>query len=125
MSILIYLSFCPYSQHPVVPDIGQVDKVTHVALAFLPSSSFAQAQDGGVEPGASPKWPLFISVEEARARFAPDTKILVSIGGWGDTAGFSAAARTPESRRQWASRVADMVRDTGADGVDVDWEYPG
>lgn len=66
-----------------------------------------------------------MSVEDTRARFKSGTKIMVAIGGWGDTHGFSIAARAEESRLRFAHNVAAMIRDTGADGVDIDWEYPG
>lgn len=77
------------------------------------------------EDSPDPKWPLFMSVDEARAKFKPGTKIMVAIGGWGDTEGFDAAARSEKSRQKFARNVAAMVHATGADGVDIDWEYPG
>lgn len=49
---------------------------------------------------------------------------MVAIGGWGDT-GFSEAAKTETNRRVFANNVGNMVQETGADGVDIDWEYPG
>ena len=68
---------------------------------------------------------MFTTVDEVRAKFSKDTKVLVAIGGWGDTLGFSAAALNDETRQTFAKNVASMVAATGADGVDVDWEYPG
>lgn len=71
------------------------------------------------------EWPLFTSIEHVRPKFATGTKIQVAIGGWGDTDSFSKAAKTKESRRLFASNVNAMLDATGADGVDIDWEYPG
>ena len=89
------------------------------------------------------EWPLFTTVAEARRKFAPGTKVMVAVGGWGDTEGFSYAAATEFGRRLWAENVRRMVEDVGADGqrllallskrevanenagVDIDWEYPG
>ncbi|OAX83982.1 hypothetical protein ACJ72_01645 [Emergomyces africanus] len=68
---------------------------------------------------------LFTAVDKVRAQFAPGTKVMIAIGGWGDTKGFSEAARTEEGRKNWAVNVAAMVTAMGADGVDMDWEYPG
>jgi GH18 family chitinase len=71
------------------------------------------------------EWPLFTTVSETRAKFARDTKIMVAIGGWGNTDGFSVAAESDESRKLFARNVKAMLDETGADGVDIDWEYPG
>lgn len=68
---------------------------------------------------------MFTTVEKARSQFAKDTSIMVAIGGWGDTEGFSQAAATETSRKLFAKNVKAMCDSTGADGVDVDWEYPG
>lgn len=45
---------------------------------------------------------------------------MVAIGGWGDTDGFSKAAKKEESRNLFAENVAKMVRSTGADGLSRD-----
>jgi GH18 family chitinase len=71
------------------------------------------------------EWPLFTTVSETRARFAEGTKIMVAIGGWGNTDGFSEAAKSDQSRELFARNVQKMIDVTGADGVDIDWEYPG
>ncbi|MCJ1466149.1 hypothetical protein MMC07_004768 [Pseudocyphellaria aurata] len=70
-------------------------------------------------------WPLFTTVEKVRSQLASGTKVMVAIGGWGDTKGFSEAARTKEGRKIFAENVGRMVKAVGPDGVDIDWEYPG
>lgn len=42
--------------------------------------------------------------------------MMVAIGGWGDTAGFSIAAATDNSRKLFARNVKLMLDATGADG---------
>lgn len=86
-----------------------MSEITHVALAFMRSSAFNA-------PGAVTDWPLFTTVSEARAKFREGTKIMVAIGGWGDTEGFSEAARSKKGRQLFASNVKAMVEFTGADG---------
>ncbi|WYZ43764.1 hypothetical protein EsH8_VII_000200 [Colletotrichum jinshuiense] len=103
-------------QHPNVPSKELVSQITHVELAFMNSDTFNKD---------ATEWPLFTTVDKVRTQFMPGTKVMVAIGGWGDTKGFDTAARTPESRTKWAKNVAEMVKATGADGIDVDWEYPG
>lgn len=52
-----------------------------------------------------------------RKRFSPDTKLLIAIGGWGDTAGFSEGAKTEASRERYAKNLASMLESNGFDGV--------
>ena len=47
---------------------------------------------------------------------APGAKVMVAIGGWGDTQGFSEGARTEEGRKAFARNVGRMVESVGADG---------
>jgi GH18 family chitinase len=65
---------------------------------------------------ATSDWPLFTSVEKVRSQFADGTKVMVAIGGWGDTEGFEEAARSEEGRRLFARNVKAMAEFTGADG---------
>jgi GH18 family chitinase len=98
-----------HSQHDVIPENkALVNPITHVALAFMRSGLF-------LDPSRD-EWPSDRSVNSAREAFAPGTKILVAIGGWGDT-DFSIAARNDTSRKLFAGNVARMVAATGADGV--------
>jgi GH18 family chitinase len=94
-----------------------VSDITHVALAFMQSNVFNDVN--------RTDWPLFTTVDEVRPKFANGTVLQVAIGGWGDTAGFEKAAETERSRALFARNVKAMLDTTGADGVDIDWEYPG
>ncbi|KAJ6437403.1 glycoside hydrolase family 18, chitinase [Purpureocillium lavendulum] len=103
-------------QHNVVPaDANLTADITHVILAFMRSDVFNVDR-------SPPDWPLFTTVEQVRRQFSPQTKVMVAIGGWGDSLGFEEAARDAQSRTRWAGQVAAMVAQTGADGVDVDWD---
>lgn len=75
------------------------------------SSSNSSSSDGWGD------WPeMWQTVGTTRSQFRDGVKVLIAIGGWGDTAGFSTAAATREGRQRWAANVAAMVEDTGADG---------
>lgn len=54
----------------------------------------------------------------------PDLKVLVSIGGWSWSKGFSNAAMTEASRAKFAESCARFVKEYKLDGIDLDWEYP-
>lgn len=92
----------------MVPEPSLVSDVRHVALAFMQTSIFNR--------NSTSSWPLFTTVDAVRTKFSKGTSILISIGGWGDTQGFSTAARTDESRKLFAENIRRMVDDTGADG---------
>ncbi|EUC38036.1 glycoside hydrolase family 18 protein [Bipolaris zeicola 26-R-13] len=104
-------------QHNVVPESPLVENMTEVALAFMRSDTFNNPTQS--------EWPIFTTIDEVRPKFANGTIIQVAIGGWGDIDGFSAAAKTEESRKLFAKNVRAMLDTTGADGIDVDWEYAG
>ncbi|CAK7233166.1 hypothetical protein SCUCBS95973_008502 [Sporothrix curviconia] len=113
-------------QHPVMPvHMAEQQDITHMALAFMPSGVFNRRGQHDVD-GNPHEWPpLFQSINHTRMLVNPKTKLLVAIGGWGDTFGFEKGAQSPKSRQRFAHNVAAMVTATGADGVDIDWEYPG
>lgn len=54
----------------------------------------------------------------------PDLKLLLSLGGWTLSKGFSDAALTPDSRAKLVTSCVNMMQTYGFDGIDVDWEYP-
>lgn len=78
-------------------------------MAFANSSLFVESPSGEYTP--------FPPISEIRGRFANGTKLLIAIGGWGDTAGFSACSKEDASRKQYAKNVAEMVNKHGFDGV--------
>ena len=55
----------------------------------------------------------------------PSLQILVSVGGWSGSAGFSDAALTAQSRSVFVASAVAFIRRYDLDGIDVDWEYPG
>jgi len=55
----------------------------------------------------------------------PSIKLMVSLGGWSLSDGFSTAAATEESRQKLVESCMFLVRQEGFDGIDIDWEYPG
>lgn len=55
----------------------------------------------------------------------PDLKILISIGGWTWSKGFSDAVLTEESRNKFTNSAIDYLIRHDLDGLDFDWEYPG
>ena len=94
------------------------DKLTHVNFAF------ANVVGGRVVEG-SPRDAENLRVLTGLRRDHPHLRILVSVGGWTWSKGFSDAALTAKSRRVFVASAVDFVRRHDLDGFDVDWEYPG
>lgn len=103
------------SHPPTEIDVG---RLTHINYAFT------RIEDGEVLPPTPSD-----SVNLARLRglkaVNPDLSILISVGGWSGSGGFSDAALTQESRERFARSAVQYVLDADIDGVDLDWEYPG
>lgn len=100
-----------------LPGSNTTQGITHAIMGFAKSTDFNTDSGSSFQP--------FEPVETMRKRLAPDTKVLIAIGGWGDTEGFSTGAKDEASRERYAKNVAKMLDSNGFDGVDVDWEYPG
>lgn len=73
---------------------------------------------------SAPSFKPFEDVETMRKRFSPDTKVMIAIGGWGDTEGFSDGAKDDASRERFAKNVASMLEDNGFDGVGMKGSSP-
>ena len=84
--------------------------------------AFAQVTDGRVtlDPAAAERLHRLTALKAAR----PALKVAVSVGGWG-AGGFSEAAGSAAGRLAFADSAAQLLAAHDADGLDVDWEYPG
>ncbi|MDZ4707237.1 MAG: glycoside hydrolase family 18 protein [Saprospiraceae bacterium] len=54
----------------------------------------------------------------------PQLKIMVAIGGWGGCAPCSELFASAEHRVNFAKTTVALLKEYGADGLDLDWEYP-
>lgn len=55
----------------------------------------------------------------------PDLKILLSLGGWGGCETCSDVFSEASARKEFAQSVLELLVQFQADGIDLDWEYPG
>lgn len=55
----------------------------------------------------------------------PTLKVLVSVGGWLGSGGFSEMAASRKNRALFIESVLQFLKVHQLDGLDVDWEYPG
>ena len=54
----------------------------------------------------------------------PDLKILLSLGGWGGCKTCSEVFSSGSGRADFAKSTLELLQQYGADGIDLDWEYP-
>ncbi|KAE9397139.1 glycoside hydrolase [Gymnopus androsaceus JB14] len=59
------------------------------------------------------------------AAHAKGTCVILSIGGWDDSAYFSSAVSTSSNRTSFVQQVIELFQNYKLDGFDFDWEYPG
>jgi chitinase len=97
------------------------EKLTHINYAF------ANVDENGVVThmeGRKEKDSInFVKLQELKIK-NPDLKILVSIGGWTHSKGFSDAVLTEEGRKKLTASGIDFLMKYKLDGLDYDWEYP-
>jgi len=93
----------------------------------------ASSVDGTADPAGDGKLRgTFHQLQELK-RLHPALKLLLSLGGWGQSGGFTSAAQ-PENVQAFVRSCVDLFvkGDCGGgfsepgicDGIDIDWEYP-
>lgn len=127
----------PWKARTGGPSINTIParELTHLMYAFgtVSAEGLAELADRCLDAGAcdrtAPSAPFggnFAQLAELK-RSNPDLRILISLGGWGGSKYFSAAAATPMSRARFAQSVIEVFFRPYPglfDGVDVDWEFP-
>lgn len=94
------------------------EKLTHINYAF------ANIINGQVVEGHPNDRRNLAALRRLKGR-NPNLQILVSVGGWGWSGGFSDAVLTDSSRQVFANSIVRFIQRFQLDGIDLDWEYPG
>lgn len=105
----------------------RLDCINHAFWKIVP-------RDGGFEIASTDPW-VDTDPTNPKAHFAqyaecakthPDTRILLSIGGWTACGYFSEMALTEQSRASFIESCLDTLESYPfLGGLDLDWEYPG
>jgi chitinase len=99
---------------------GQVDADVMTRIYY----AFANIRDGRMVEGF-PTDAANIPQVTALRRENPRLAVMISVGGWLWSGGFSDIALTAKSRKVFIQSVVEFLDRYGLDGLDVDWEYPG
>ncbi|WP_297337059.1 glycoside hydrolase family 18 protein [Algoriphagus sp.] len=96
------------------------EKLTHINYAF---ADVANGQVSYIGDNRERDSLNLITLNQLKDR-NPDLKVLISIGGWTHSKGFSDAVLTPEGIDQLTQSGVDFLIKHQLDGLDFDWEYP-
>jgi chitinase len=104
------------------PDEIPAEKLTHINYAFAHVDSLGQIAP--MEPRYRERDSLnFLKLQSLKSR-NKDLKLLVSIGGWTHSKGFSDAVLTEAGRKKLTQSGIEYLIRHRLDGLDFDWEYP-
>jgi chitinase len=134
LALLIVVSACDVAQVPEPParpnkvvlgyypswlkaEFGHTqiayENLTHIAHAF----AWPDASGNLVVPAD------FLYPALNAAAHAADVEMVLSLGGWGNSAGFPGMSSTAANRARFIGQVVDFCRVNAYDGVDIDWEF--
>jgi chitinase len=108
-----------------VPENIPAEKCTHVVYAF------AKLDENELSP--APSGPLADINEDFYARVVktvkqknPSAKVLISVGGWADSAGdkYSKLVSKPESINKFVKNTRGFLKVHGFDGIVMEWHFP-
>lgn len=92
-----------------LPDPSLVSEVTHAVVAFATPETFLDSANTST-------WQLFETVDSVKRRFSPNTKVCLSIGGWGSNVGFEKGS-LPANQASYANNVASVIQRLNFDCV--------
>lgn len=88
--------------------------ITHINHAFA-----WPLADGSITGYSEINHPELIAETHKAGR-----KILISLGGWGQSAGFAPMAADSTTRKKFIQNLVNYCQTRGYDGADFDWEFP-
>ncbi|ORX83263.1 hypothetical protein BCR32DRAFT_326455 [Anaeromyces robustus] len=114
-SIIVYYPEWKYYDFP--PKDIPFSKLTHINYAFaeINPDDFSLEYDSN----------KFLELIDTAHKKNKSIKVLMSIGGWTGSRYFSKMASSSSNRTKFVKSVKRMIDASNADGIDIDWEYPG
>lgn len=106
-----------FGSTPIEPGSIDARHLTHINYAF------ADVVDNQVRGYLKHDGHNYRELQKLK-KVNPDLKILISVGGWGKSNGFSDAALTQSARDSFVESALDYLQHYQIDGIDIDWEYP-
>lgn len=105
----------------ISPTIGPAVGQNEVKL--FDEFAATEADAGTGEPYGSEYKGTLGAMRKAKREYS-HVRMMMSIGGWSQSANFVEAAATPEARKAFCDSAIALMRKYEFDGIDIDWEYP-
>jgi chitinase len=109
------VGYYPYWYNTIYP----ADKISYNNLTHINISFASPKVDGSIQIPDGVIYPALI----ANAHNA-GVKVLISLGGAGDTTGFIIMSSDSLLRSVFIGNLLTIINNNGFDGVDFDWEFP-
>jgi len=101
----------------------QVDSFDFSGLTHV-IHSFSHLNGNELDPGTDRNVAALQKLVSLKRNY-PRLKVMMSLGGWGGCFTCSDVFSSSENRLAFAVSDRDTLKKYGADGIDLDWEYPG
>ncbi|CAO1619336.1 unnamed protein product [Parajaminaea phylloscopi] len=85
---------------------------------------YAFAEPGTDATVSIPSWDASLLKRMVTSAHAGNTKILLSLGGWGQSKGFSPSVASDTMIAKFVKSIRKVYDTYNLDGIDLDWEYP-
>jgi chitinase len=95
----------------------RIDRLTHINYSFLRMNGNKLVVRGVRD---SMNITRLVSVKKKN----PNVKVGISFAGWGGCETCSDVFAVKEGRKEFAKSAKEILQRFGADGIDLDWEYP-
>ena len=93
--------------------------IDYGSLSYIAMSFIYPNADGSISVDS---W--FLNPTLVQSAHAHSVKVIVSVGGYGGSNGFSPMAKDTTARRKFVNNLVNFCKTNNFDGADLDWEYP-
>ncbi|KAL3270464.1 hypothetical protein HHI36_021011 [Cryptolaemus montrouzieri] len=114
--LVCYYNF-PSSTNDLQPEHIDAHLCTHIIVAFLNVNATH-------ELGVTESQTEVLKRVNTLKHKNQDLKVLISVGGAGNTQGWSEMVHNHTTRKRFIKSVRIFLKNNTLDGIDLDWEYP-